>query len=85
LAGALQLFAIMMAIMIPIIMLVFVVEYFKYKKFTNRALLDLQKELAADSSDDLKKELAALQERINVLEQIITDRNYELERKIGSL
>ena len=84
-SGAMQLFAIMMAIMGPVIVLVFIIQYFKYKQSTNQHLRKLEKELADNSTDDLERELAQLKERVVVLERIVTDQNYELERKIGNL
>lgn len=83
--AALQIFAIMMAVMGPVIVLVFIVEYFKYKKSTNQQLRKLEKELENNSTDEIGKELTLLKERVIVLERIVTDQNYELERKIRSL
>ena len=45
----------------------------------------MQKELDANSKVDLEKEVVELRERVVVLESIVTDRSYELERKIGNL
>ena len=83
--AAMQLFGIMMAVMVPVSLIVFITEYFKYKKETNAQLGDLHKELEENSTLELKKEVAELKERIVVLESIVTDRNYELDRKIGNL
>ena len=38
-----------------------------------------------DSDDDLRAELDALQERVIVLEEIVTDRKYQLKRELDSL
>ena len=38
-----------------------------------------------NSTADLEKEIAELKERIVVLESIVTDRNYDLDRKISNL
>ena len=83
--AAMQIFGIMMAVMVPVSLIVFITEYFKYKKETNAQLGDLHKELEENSTLELKKEVAELKERIVVLESIVTDRNYELDRKIGNL
>ena len=83
--AALQIFSIMMAVMLPVSLIVFITEYFKYKRNTNAQLGDLKKELNQNSTVELKKEIAELKERIIVLESIVTDRSYDLERKIGSL
>ncbi len=83
--AALQLFAIMMAVMLPVSLIVFITEYFKYKKSTNAQLGELKKEMHENSRGDLEKEIAELKERIVVLESIVTDRSYNLERKISNL
>ena len=82
--AALQIFFIMMAVMAPVILVVFISEYFKNKRTTNAQLGELKKELHENSTDDLEKQIAELKERIVVLESIVTDRSYGLERKIGS-
>ena len=83
--AVLQLFGIMMAVMLPISLIVFITEYFKYKKSTNAQLGELKKEVNRNSRKDVEKEIAELKERIIVLESIVTDRSYNLERKIGNL
>ncbi|MDA1369980.1 MAG: hypothetical protein O2971_04350 [Proteobacteria bacterium] len=83
--AAIQIFSIMMAVMLPVSLIVFITEYFKYKRNTNAQLGDLKKELDQNSTVELKREIAELKERIIVLESIVTDRSYDLERKIGSL
>lgn len=83
--AALQIFGIMMAIFLPISLIVFITEYFKYKRSTNAELGKLKKEMQDNSNGSLETEVAQLKERIIVLESIVTDRGYELERKIGNL
>ena len=82
---ALDLFGIMMAIFIPISMLVFVCQYWDYKKKTRAELGRLQQQVDRQSTDELEQQLRELKERVAVLESIVTDRSYELERKIGNL
>jgi hypothetical protein len=82
---ALELFAIMMAIMVPVSLIVFITEYFKYKRNTDAKFGDLKKQLHENSTDELEKEIAGLKERIVVLESIVTDRGYELNSRITSL
>lgn len=83
--NVLQLFGVMMAIFVPICMLVFITEYFKYKRNTNTQLEELQKDLEQNSTSELEAEISELKERIIVLETIVTDRGFELERKISNL
>ena len=83
--AAAQVFIILMAVIGPVIILVFISEYFKNKRVTKEQLHELKMEMNDNSNDDLEKEIAALKERIVVLESIVTDRSYNLERKIGNL
>lgn len=80
-----QLFGVMMAIMLPVCMLIFILKYFKYKESTNAQLGKLKKELHLNSTKELKEEIVALKERIEVLERIVTDSSFEVERKISGL
>ena len=45
----------------------------------------LKNEVQNNSTVELEKEIGALKERIAVLESIVTDRSFNLERKISSL
>ncbi len=83
--AALQIFFIMMAVMVPVSLIVFFTEYFKYKRNTNEQLGELKREVDENSTTELEQEIAALKERVVVLESIVTDRRYDLDRKIGSL
>ena len=83
--ASLQLFGVMMAVMAPIILIVFISEYFKYKKSISEKLAHLNKEIQENSTEDLEKEVASLKERVQVLEAIVTDRRFDLERKISNL
>jgi len=83
--AALQLFGIMMAVMLPVSLIVFITEYFKYKRRTSAQIGELKKEIDDNSTDDLIKEISELKERIVVLESIVTDRGYEVDRKIANL
>lgn len=83
--AVLQLFGVMMAVMLPVCMIVFITQYFKYKKTTNAQLGELKKEMHLNSTEELQDEVASLKERIVVLERIVTDSSYEVERKISGL
>ncbi len=84
-SAGLQIFAIMMAVFLPMAMVAFVGEYFKYKTSTRDQLQKLRAEMESNNQDDLEKSVAEMKQRIEVLEQIVTDRSYNLERKIGNL
>ncbi|MFT4817531.1 MAG: hypothetical protein ACJA1Q_003174 [Pseudohongiellaceae bacterium] len=81
----LDLFGVMMAVMLPVSLIVFIIEYFKYKKSTESQLGTLRKEIDLNSTKELQDEVVRLKERIEVLERIVTDSSYEVERKIQSL
>jgi len=83
--AGLELFSVMMAIMLPVSLIVFITEYFKYKRSTDRKFGDLRRELNDNSTDALETEIRQLKERIVVLESIVTDRGYELDKKISNL
>jgi uncharacterized protein (DUF927 family) len=83
--ASLQLFGVMMAVMTPIILIVLISEYFKYKKANSAQLNRLDKELHSSSTRALEQEVASLRQRIQVLEEIVTDRGFEVDRKIGNL
>lgn len=75
----------MLSIVGPGVLIVFIIQYFKYKKSTSAHLSKLEQELAKNSTAELEKDLALLKERVIVLERIVTDQSYELDRKINSL
>lgn len=84
-SSALTLFAVMLAILIPCGLFIFMIQYFSYKRSTNAQIVKLQKEMESNSNKDLEQVVAELKERIVVLESIVTDRGYEIERKISNL
>ena len=81
----LDLFGVMMAVMLPVSLIVFITEYFKYKKSTESQLGTLRKEIDLSSTKELQDEVVRLKEKIEVLERIVTDSSYEVERKTQSL
>ena len=81
----LDLFGVMMAVMLPVSLIVFITEYFKYKKSTESQLGTLRKEMDLNSTKELQDEVVRLKEKIEVLERIVTDSSYEVEKKIQSL
>ena len=81
----LDLFGVMMTVMLPVSLIVFITEYFKYKKSTESQLGTLRKEIDLNLTKELQDEVVRLQERIEVLERIVTDSSYEVERKTQSL
>ena len=82
---AFELFAVMMAVMLPVSLIVFINQYFKYKSSVHKKLGALHDEISQQSTAELELEVAALKERIVVLERIVTDRGFELNSKISNL
>jgi len=83
--AVLELFGVMMAVMVPVSLVVFITQYFQYKKSTEAKLSKLRKEVDLNSTKELQDEVALLKERIVVLERIVTDNSYDVDRKIQSL
>ena len=83
--AVLELFGVMMAVMVPVSIFVFIVQYFQYKKSTDERLVKLRKEMDQNSTQELQDEVVQLKKRIEILERIVTDNSYEVERKIQSL
>ena len=83
--SVLKLFGVMMSITLPVLLIIFTAEYFKYKKSTVAQLGRLRKEMDLNSTKELQDEVIKLRERVEVLERIVTDNSYEVDRKIQSL
>jgi|TARA_B110000238_G_scaffold83810_1_gene92166 hypothetical protein len=81
----LDLFGVMMTVMLPVSLIVFITEYFKYKKSTESQFGTLRREIDLNSTKELQDEVVRLKEKIEVLERIVTDSSYEVERKTQSL
>lgn len=69
----------------PILIAVFLKQYFRYKSETNNKLADLDLKLAQSQNDLLQKRVVDLQSRVEVLERIVTDKRYELNQEISNL
>ena len=82
---ALELFAIMMAVFVPISFPFLFSAYLNYKKQTEVEIAKLRKKVDSNSVSDLQKEILEIKERLVTLERIVTDRGYEVERKISNL
>lgn len=81
----LDLFGVMMAIMLPVSLIVFISLYFDYKKAVGEKLTSMNSKLKENSTAELEQQVADLKDRVQVLEQIVTDDKHELDRKIASL
>jgi cell division protein FtsB len=63
---------------------IFVVHYFRYRSEAARASAASENRAEADDAK-LRQQVQRLQERVEVLEAIVTDTKYDLGRKIASL
>ena len=70
-----------MDVFIFIVAIVFIANYFSYKK--QMAKLGTKIDHVEDSAT--QKELDNIKQRLIVLERIVTDKNYELEKEISEL
>ncbi|MEX0902911.1 MAG: hypothetical protein WDZ76_09345 [Pseudohongiellaceae bacterium] len=80
-----ELFGVMMAIFVPITMLIFVIKYMENKRLLNDKLARMRIDLERNNNAELEKEVQSLRERVEVLEQIVTDTRFDLHSKIQSL
>ncbi|MFT6990492.1 MAG: hypothetical protein ACJASL_002470 [Paraglaciecola sp.] len=80
-----ELFLVMMALTSPILVIIFVRNYFNYKSEVNQKLLVLQKECDGDAVVTMKKTLDILVKRVIILERIVTDSNIDLRHEINQL
>lgn len=80
-----ELLLLMLAIGSPIIVIVFIVQYFRYKADVNARLAELQLDIDSKATKELQDEVARLKERLNTVEMIVTDTNYELLQNLKAM
>ncbi|WJG10950.1 hypothetical protein [Aliiglaciecola sp. LCG003] len=80
-----DLFLVMMALTSPILITIFVRNYFNYKSEVNQKLLALQKESNSHTAVATTKRLDILVDRVIVLEKLVTNSNIDLSREINRL
>lgn len=80
-----ELFLVMLTLTSPILIIMFVRHYFKYRSQINQKILALQKECDSDAVVTMKKTLDILVKRVIVLERIVTDSNIDLRHEINQL
>ncbi|MFT4807029.1 MAG: hypothetical protein ACI9LX_000345 [Paraglaciecola sp.] len=80
-----ELFLVMMALTSPILIIIFVRNYFNYKSEVNQKILALQKESDTDAVINMQKKVDVLIKRVIVLERIVTDGNFDLSHEINQL
>mgnify|MGYP000369957050 CR=1 FL=1 len=69
----------------PILIGIFISKYFKYKSEVNNEFKQLREEIASTDINLLQEEISQLKERTKVLERIVTDAKFDLDKKIADL
>jgi hypothetical protein len=69
----------------PILIGIFISKYFTYKSELNSQLNQLRKEIDGKNTAELQREVELLKERSEVLERIVSDEKYDLDKKISKL
>ncbi|MBA6349661.1 MULTISPECIES: hypothetical protein [unclassified Colwellia] len=80
-----ELFLVMITLTSPVLIIILVRHYFRYKSAANQQLLALQKETNSHTARATQEKLAILVERVIVLEKIVTDSNTTLRQEIKKL
>ncbi|MFT5295961.1 MAG: hypothetical protein ACI9YH_001977 [Colwellia sp.] len=80
-----ELFLILMTLSSPILLIMFVRNYFSYKSEINQKLLVLQKSNESHTIIATQQRLDILVERVIVLEKIVTSSNIGLSQEIAQL
>jgi hypothetical protein len=80
-----DLFLVMLALTSPLLIIILVRHYFKYKSVVNQKILALQKETDTGSVKSMQRKIDLLVERVIVLEKIVTESKFDLEQQINQL
>ncbi|WP_293750711.1 hypothetical protein [uncultured Paraglaciecola sp.] len=80
-----ELFLVMIALTSPILIIIFVRNYFNYKSEVNQKILVLQKDSDTNAVITMQERVELLVERVIVLEKIVTDSKFDLGQKINQL
>ena len=80
-----ELFLVMIALTSPILIIIFVRNYFNYKSEVNQKILALQKDSDTNAVITMQERVDLLVERVIVLEKIVTDSKFDLGQKINQL
>jgi hypothetical protein len=80
-----ELFLVLMTLSSPILLIMFVRNYFNYKSEINQKLFVLQKDSESHTIIATQQRLDVLVDRVIVLEKIVTNRNIGLSQEIAQL
>lgn len=79
-----ELLFVVLTVSAPVLIGIFVVHYFRFRAETAR-LAAAASDKAEEDDAELRQQVDRLRERIEVLEAIVTDTKYDLNRKISGL
>ncbi|MBN1241001.1 MAG: nitrite reductase [Gammaproteobacteria bacterium] len=79
-----ELLFVMLTVSAPFLIGIFVIHYFRYRSEAAR-IAAAAKDSAEVADAALRQQVRRLQERVEVLEAIVTDTKYDLNRKISGL
>jgi len=80
-----ELFIVIIVFSTPVLVLATLKRYFSYKTSKVETQVKLQSAIDATQIVALEKQTKVLNERVAVLEEIVTSRHFELSRKIAQL
>lgn len=80
-----ELFLVMLALTSPILIIIFVRNYFNYKSEVNQKILALQKDSDTEAVITMQEKVEVLVARVIVLEKIVTDSKFDLGLEINQL
>lgn len=80
-----ELFLVIMALTSPILIIIFVRNYFNYKSEVNQKILALQKDSDTEAVITMQERVEVLVARVIVLEKIVTDSKFDLGQQINQL
>tara|TARA_R110002153_G_scaffold166870_1_gene319428 strand:- start:5626 stop:5874 length:249 start_codon:yes stop_codon:yes gene_type:complete len=80
-----ELFLVMMALTSPILIIIFVRNYFNYKSEVNQKILALQKDSDTEAVITMQEKVEVLVAKVIVLEKIVTDSKFDLGQQINQL
>jgi cell division protein FtsB len=80
----LEIFPIILAVSSPVLIIVFVVHYFRYRSEVAQRIRTTARDAEAEN-EELRRQIKGLRERVEVLEAIVTDKKYDLGSRIANL
>ena len=84
--GGIMIFGVFVLVLAsPFLIGMFFKQYFKYKSESTAKLAELELKVSQGENELLQRRVTTLQQRVEVLERIVTDDRYELTRQIAGI